>query len=233
MYRLSALLQIHPHSRLKSWLQRIGQRQLQYKTGYIYVWGYGAAYIWGLTVYLDAQNKRLIVWLIMGLGNGLSVRWRHVFCLNQLWLFSIRPIGTDHFEKESKYINWKIDLNVFPVKWQQYFPSVGIFLPIKYQQLGHEAYLIHFRKRHYIWKKYSLIFMSNYNETVGILKSFHKPYLDVTASTPKKSLQLLCCVIYGHDILRVYRICSSMIVVIHSYITKNPVWLYLFSHIFP
>ena len=43
---LSALLQLHFHSQLNTWLQYIGQRQLQDETRNIYVWGLGATYIW-------------------------------------------------------------------------------------------------------------------------------------------------------------------------------------------
>ena len=44
-HRLSALLQLHLHSRLNTWLQWNGQRQLQGKTGNISVLGFGASYI--------------------------------------------------------------------------------------------------------------------------------------------------------------------------------------------
>ena len=46
--RLSALLQLHFHSRLNTWLQRIPQRQLQGEMRNIYVFGFGVAYIRGL-----------------------------------------------------------------------------------------------------------------------------------------------------------------------------------------
>ena len=46
----SALLQLHLHSQLNTWLQWIGQRQLQDKTRNIYVSGLGASYIRELTV---------------------------------------------------------------------------------------------------------------------------------------------------------------------------------------
>ena len=43
--RLSALLQLHLHSQLNTWLQLIGQRQQQGETSNIYVLGLDAFYI--------------------------------------------------------------------------------------------------------------------------------------------------------------------------------------------
>ena len=51
-HRLSALLQLHLHSRLKTWLEWIGQRQLQDKTGNVSVWQFGASYIRDFTVHI-------------------------------------------------------------------------------------------------------------------------------------------------------------------------------------
>ena len=47
---LSPLLQLHLHSRLNTWLQSIGQRQLQDETRSILVLEFGAPYIRGLMV---------------------------------------------------------------------------------------------------------------------------------------------------------------------------------------
>ena len=44
-HRLSALLQLHLHSPLNTWLQYVAQRQLQAKTRNIWVLGFGASYI--------------------------------------------------------------------------------------------------------------------------------------------------------------------------------------------
>ena len=49
-HRLSALLQLHLHSRPNAWLQRIGRRQLHDETGNISVLGFDESYIRGLTV---------------------------------------------------------------------------------------------------------------------------------------------------------------------------------------
>ena len=49
-HRLSALLQLHLHSQLNTWVQWIGQQQLQDETTDIKVFGFGAAYIRDLTV---------------------------------------------------------------------------------------------------------------------------------------------------------------------------------------
>ena len=54
--RLSALLQLHLHSQLNTWFQRIGQRQLQDETRHIYVWRLSAAYIRELTVVLSGKG---------------------------------------------------------------------------------------------------------------------------------------------------------------------------------
>ena len=48
--KLSALLQLHLHSPLNTWLQHIAQTQLQVKTRDIYVVGFGASYIREFTV---------------------------------------------------------------------------------------------------------------------------------------------------------------------------------------
>ena len=49
-HRLSALLQLHLHSRLNTWLRLIGQRQLQDETIIIHVLWFDAAYIRNFTV---------------------------------------------------------------------------------------------------------------------------------------------------------------------------------------
>ena len=50
-HHLSALLQLHLHSQLNTWLQWIGPRQLQDETRNVYGWGLGATYIRDLTVF--------------------------------------------------------------------------------------------------------------------------------------------------------------------------------------
>ena len=55
-HRLLALLQLHLHSRLNIWLQRIQQRQSQDSTRIFYVLGFGVSYIRDLTV---------VPWLLM------------------------------------------------------------------------------------------------------------------------------------------------------------------------
>ena len=49
-HRLSALLQLHLHSRLNTWLQRVGQRRLQDEMRIISNLGFGASYIKDSTV---------------------------------------------------------------------------------------------------------------------------------------------------------------------------------------
>ena len=57
---MSALLQLHLHSRLNTWLQLIGQRQLQDKTRGMQSLGFGTAYIRDLTVYLNEPRIIMI-----------------------------------------------------------------------------------------------------------------------------------------------------------------------------
>ena len=61
-HRLSALLQLHLHSQLDTWLQWIGQRPLQEWTRNIQVLGFGATYTRGFMVLcfvlLDLGIKR-------------------------------------------------------------------------------------------------------------------------------------------------------------------------------
>ena len=47
---MSELLQLHLHSQLNTWLQWIGQRQLQYETRNIQILGFGVTHVKGLTV---------------------------------------------------------------------------------------------------------------------------------------------------------------------------------------
>ena len=51
-HRMSALLQLHLHFPLNTWLQYIAQRQLQAETRNLYVLGFGATYIRDFTVFL-------------------------------------------------------------------------------------------------------------------------------------------------------------------------------------
>ena len=55
-HRLSALLQLHLHSRLNTWLHCIGQRQLQDETRNIWAWEFGATYIRYFTVLVSALD---------------------------------------------------------------------------------------------------------------------------------------------------------------------------------
>ena len=55
-HRLSALLQLHLHSRLNTWLQYIVQRQLQAKTRNIQVLKFAASFIRDFTVLLMQQQ---------------------------------------------------------------------------------------------------------------------------------------------------------------------------------
>ena len=62
-HRLSALPQLHLHSRLNIWLQRIRQRQSQYSTRIfriLEVMGFGASYIRDLTVLLIRSGYTIL-----------------------------------------------------------------------------------------------------------------------------------------------------------------------------
>ena len=67
---LSALLQLHLHSGLYTWLQWIGHRQLQNEMRIIKVLGFGAPYIRGLMIVASTPGKHhhisyniLYIWL--------------------------------------------------------------------------------------------------------------------------------------------------------------------------
>ena len=62
---LSALLQPHLHSQLNTWLQWIGQRQLQDEPRNIYVLGLGATYIenWRYITEEDSRPQANLTWL--------------------------------------------------------------------------------------------------------------------------------------------------------------------------
>ena len=62
-HRLSALLQLHLHSQLNTWLQWTWQRQLQDETRNIYVLGSGASYIRELTVSLATKILSML-WIM-------------------------------------------------------------------------------------------------------------------------------------------------------------------------
>ena len=66
-HRLSALLQLHLHSRLNIWLDWIGQRQLQGETRNIYVWRFCASYIRDFTVLTN------LTWMINHHGHSMNV----------------------------------------------------------------------------------------------------------------------------------------------------------------
>ena len=91
-HRLSALLQLHLHSQLNTWLQWTGQRQLQDETRNIYVLGFVAAYIRELT----AIFCRVFSGFASGCSSGVQSRSLEIailcggpcFCshiLNCLW----------------------------------------------------------------------------------------------------------------------------------------------------
>ena len=61
-HRMSALLQLHIHSRLNTWLQWIGQTQLQDEMSYIKVLWFGVAYIRGLMATKTHRNRVHTSW---------------------------------------------------------------------------------------------------------------------------------------------------------------------------
>ena len=58
-HRLSALLQLHLHSLLNTWLQYIVQRQLQAETTNIWVLGFGVTYVRDFMVIIFFQTNIL------------------------------------------------------------------------------------------------------------------------------------------------------------------------------
>ena len=75
-HRLSALLQLHLHSQLNTWLQWTWQRQLQDETRNIYVLGSGASYIRELTVSLATKYYQCSE-LWKANAESFSMSWRH------------------------------------------------------------------------------------------------------------------------------------------------------------
>ena len=67
-HRMSALLQLHLHSRLNTWLQCIGQSQLQDEARNIKLLGFGAPYIKRLTIVYSLHCK---------IGIGISWKRNH------------------------------------------------------------------------------------------------------------------------------------------------------------
>ena len=84
----AVLLQLHLHSQLNTWLQWIGQMQMQDKTRNIYLLGFGAPHIRGFTVMMFS----VICW---SLGFRFSpVYWTplHVFSCDQAALQMVKSI---------------------------------------------------------------------------------------------------------------------------------------------
>ena len=81
---MSALLKLHLHSQLNTWLQWIKQRQLQDETRNIYVWGLGASYIrdWTVCPYflvVDHNCSQLQSLLSAGYEIIQYVKYSHMF----------------------------------------------------------------------------------------------------------------------------------------------------------
>ena len=86
-HRLSALLQLHLHSRHSTWLLWIGQRQLQDEARYNKVLGFGVSYIRDFTVLMPCSVKRATqsclpnaqqsVWWLLTPGHLLSPLYLH------------------------------------------------------------------------------------------------------------------------------------------------------------
>ena len=60
-HRLSALLQLHLHSRVNTWLQWIGHRQLQDETRNIKVLEFGAPYVSDFTAYALPTSQKYVI----------------------------------------------------------------------------------------------------------------------------------------------------------------------------
>ena len=106
--QMSALLQLHFHSQLNTWLQWIGQRQLQDETRNIHVLGLGAAYIRELKVHSLARpsGRRTgcifrAYYLIYVLPQSLcSMEWYDIqncgtwLCFIHRWKFNVKFLKT-------------------------------------------------------------------------------------------------------------------------------------------
>ena len=75
---LSALLQLHLHSQLNTWLQWIGQRQQQDETRNIDVLGLGAPYIKELTLHNASCNPPIVMPIIHSHIHGQSCKKNYI-----------------------------------------------------------------------------------------------------------------------------------------------------------
>ena len=102
--RLSALLQIHLHYLLNTWLKRIRQRQLQDKMRNIWVLEFGATYIWDFTVHVSLIH----VVINHFLGPHGIIQYHHGTChclSGKLWYLQHNCVGdTFVFHKDSDVI---------------------------------------------------------------------------------------------------------------------------------
>ena len=89
-HRLSALLQLHLHSRLNIWLQGIQQRQPQESARIFWVLGFGASYIRDLTVIKNLKSGSAAGWdeistkIVKSSCFHIRVMLTHIFNLSLL-----------------------------------------------------------------------------------------------------------------------------------------------------
>ena len=138
---LSALLQLHHHSRLNTWLQWIGQKQLRWDEKHLCFW-FGATYTKGLTIYpwhlmlsLGHKSVRSSDTLTLNvqrpsyLGLSLSISWLLMPWLLSspghqqpwYWLYRIQR-SLSYLRKDFKYL---CHINV--LKWHKMY--VYVYVP--------------------------------------------------------------------------------------------------------
>ena len=127
-HRLSVLLQLHLHSRLKTWLQWIGQRQLQDQVTNIHVLWFGGAYTRGLTVHVayvlhdvnwplsyDKTYQQNMWRPIMKMKVKLQIFKINGTCKNKNYKNACRSTIYSHFEIH-KTSAWTLNITPSPQK---------------------------------------------------------------------------------------------------------------------
>ena len=137
---LSALLQLHLHSRLHNWIRWIGQRQLLDETGSISVLEFGATYIRGLMVYINNIHRFIRHNSARSDADVTMIITRKSKLIKQIavniakWVrlcFSSRLIKNDnHNSIEYKYVNTQICLcgSFIDTSYMCILSSVGIMV---------------------------------------------------------------------------------------------------------
>ena len=141
-HRLSALLQLHLHSRLNTWLQRVGRRRLQDEMRIISILGLGASYIREFTVYCFTNTGPSIFPLLRHIDT--SVGWYLQFIFSKdfsIMLNRLQPLSVPmlaycwlvHWDDLQWNFNqkWKLsvqenEIKMLSAKWRPFSFSTSV-----------------------------------------------------------------------------------------------------------